>query len=174
LNTKALRKIGREVETNASNTNTGRDVEEKALDPGGVAEAKKAGKKRLAAPNSTSTIRKKRSNCSTVKDGTDVLDVPSPVAYQKASMLKLQHESWCYDFSAQVPADFKIKGKTWTPKKGKKFRVGHNKESAISVASSNDDAHIESAIAVKTMTWTKVKAGSAIDDAGEAVSVECW
>ena len=59
-------------------------------------------------------------------------------------------------------------------KKGKKFRVGHNKESAISVASSNDDAHIESAIAVKTMTWTKVKAGSAIDDAGEAVSVECW
>jgi hypothetical protein len=45
LNTKALRKIGGEVETNASNTNTGGGVEETASNPGGVAEVKKAEKK---------------------------------------------------------------------------------------------------------------------------------
>jgi len=110
LNMKALRRIGREVEANASNMNTGGDVEEKASNPGGEAEVKKAEKKRVAAPSSNSTIPKKRSNYSTVRDGADVLDVPSSVACKKASMWKLQYESWCYDFSAQVPADFKIKG----------------------------------------------------------------
>ena len=58
------------------------------------------------------------------------------MAYQKASMLKLKHESWCYDFSAQVPADFKRKGKSRTTRKGKKSRAIADAGDAVSVVSS--------------------------------------
>jgi hypothetical protein len=151
LNTKA----GRDMEENVLNPGrvaeelnmkAGRDVEEKVSNPGGVAKElnTKAGrdleesrkKNAVAAPHTTSTICKKRSNSSTVKDGADGVAVPSLVAYKKASMLKLQHESWSYDFSAQVPADFKRKGKSRTTRKGKKSCAIADAGDTVSVASS--------------------------------------
>jgi hypothetical protein len=108
------------------------------------------------------------------------------VAHKKASMWKLQHESWSYDFSAQVPADFKRKGKSQTTRKGKKSCAIADAGDAVSVASSAGENKMVDVVGMdkllsseqpvmerkgKSRTTRKGKKSCAIADAGDAVSV---